>query len=175
MLRNYFLIALRNLRHNKLFSLINILGLAIGISASLVIFLIVRYDFSFDRFEPDGNRIYRVVSDYTFAGNEGHGRGTQAPLADIARKELTGPDQHKTRNVQPRKPMNFVKYIQLTRGYMERSYQEHPQRISDQYYWYYQGTFTRIPVTTDTDGDPNVIIPQGLKRLIGATSAPDHN
>jgi putative ABC transport system permease protein len=92
MLRNYFLIALRNLRHNKLFSLINILGLAIGISASLVIFLIVRYDFSFDRFEPDGNRIYRVVSDYTFAGNEGHGRGTQAPLADAARKELTGPD-----------------------------------------------------------------------------------
>jgi hypothetical protein len=73
------------------------------------------------------------------------------------------------------KPMDFVKYIQLTKGYMERSYQEHPQRISDQYYWYYQGTFTRIPVTTDTDGNPDVIVPQGLKRLIAATSVPDHN
>jgi hypothetical protein len=64
------------------------------------------------------------------------------------------------------KPMDFVKYIQLTKGYMERSYQENPQRISDQYYWYYQGTFTRIPVTTDADGDPNVIVPQGLTRLM---------
>ncbi|HEV3411341.1 MAG TPA: FtsX-like permease family protein [Puia sp.] len=92
MLKNYFLVAIRNLRHNKLFSLINVLGLAIGISASLVIFLIVRYDFSFDRFEPDGDRIYRVVSDYNFAGNEGHTRGTQSPLAQAVKKELAGPD-----------------------------------------------------------------------------------
>jgi putative ABC transport system permease protein len=92
MLKNYFLVALRNLRHNKLFSLINILGLAIGISASLVIFLIVRYDFSFDRFEPDGGRIYRVVSDFVSQGNSGHSRGTHALLADVAKKDLTGPD-----------------------------------------------------------------------------------
>ncbi|GGB01918.1 FtsX-like permease family protein [Puia dinghuensis] len=92
MLKNYFLVALRNLRHNKLFSLINILGLAIGISASLVIFLIVQYDFSFDRFEPDGDRIYRVVSDNVYQGNTGHTRGTHALLADVAKKELTGAD-----------------------------------------------------------------------------------
>jgi putative ABC transport system permease protein len=92
MLKNYFLVALRNLRHNKLFSLINILGLAIGISASLVIFLIVRYDFSFDRFEPDGDRIYRVVSDNIFQGNSSHSRGTHGPLANVAKKDLTGPD-----------------------------------------------------------------------------------
>jgi putative ABC transport system permease protein len=92
MLKNYFRVAVRNFRHNKLFSLINVLGLAIGISASLVIFMIVRYDLSFDRFEPDGDRIYRVVSDYNFSGNEGHTRGTQAPLAESAKKELTGID-----------------------------------------------------------------------------------
>src|SRR6202020_961422 len=90
--KNYLLVALRNFRQNKLFSLINVLGLAIGISASLVIFRIVQYDFSFDRFEPDRDRIYRVVSDYNFAGNEGHTRGTQAPLAEAAKKELSGPD-----------------------------------------------------------------------------------
>ncbi|HEV3325237.1 MAG TPA: ABC transporter permease, partial [Puia sp.] len=92
MLKNFFLVAIRNFRHNKLFSLINVLGLAIGISASLVIFTIVWYDFSFDRFEPGRDRIYRVVSDYNFAGNDGHTRGTQAPLAAAAKKELTGPD-----------------------------------------------------------------------------------
>jgi putative ABC transport system permease protein len=92
MLKNYFLVAIRNFRQNKLFSLINVLGLAIGISASLVIFTIVQYDFSFDRFEPNGDRIYRVVSDFNFSGNDNHTRGTQAPLAEIAKKELTGPD-----------------------------------------------------------------------------------
>ena len=62
MFRNYFKTAMRNLRKNKLYSAINIFGLAIGISASLVIFLIVQYDFSFDKFEKDHDRIYRVVT-----------------------------------------------------------------------------------------------------------------
>jgi hypothetical protein len=69
MIKNYFKTAWRNLQHNKIFSLINVTGLSIGISASLVIFLIVHYDFSFDKFEKDGGRIYRVVSDYTFSGH----------------------------------------------------------------------------------------------------------
>jgi hypothetical protein len=73
------------------------------------------------------------------------------------------------------KPMDFVKYVQLTRDYTERSYQGHPQRISDQYYWYDQGTFTRIPVTTGADGNPDVTVPQGLARLIGGAISPDRN
>jgi putative ABC transport system permease protein len=92
MLKNYFRVAIRSFWHNKLFSLINLLGLAIGISASLVIFLIVQYDYSFDRFAPARDRIYRVVSDYTFGGNAGHTPGTQAPLADAMKKELSGTD-----------------------------------------------------------------------------------
>jgi hypothetical protein len=45
-----------------------VLGLAIGISASLVIYLLVNYHFSFDKFEKDADRIYRVVSNFTFSG-----------------------------------------------------------------------------------------------------------
>ena len=63
MFTNYFKIAFRNVWRNKTFSVINIFGLAIGISASLVIFLIVQYDFSFDKFEKDAGHIYRLVSD----------------------------------------------------------------------------------------------------------------
>ncbi|MGN6296734.1 MAG: FtsX-like permease family protein [Ginsengibacter sp.] len=59
---SYFKIAFRNVWRNKAFSVINILGLAIGISASFVIFLIVQYDFSFDKFEKGSDRIYRVVT-----------------------------------------------------------------------------------------------------------------
>jgi putative ABC transport system permease protein len=55
-------LSLRSLLRHKIFAGINILGLAIGISAALVIYLIVRYDYSFDRFEPDGARVYRLVT-----------------------------------------------------------------------------------------------------------------
>ena len=66
MLKNYLMVALRNLQRHKFFSLINIAGLAIGISASLVIYLIVQYEFNFDNFHKDGDRIYRVVSKIEF-------------------------------------------------------------------------------------------------------------
>ena len=64
MLKNYLAVAYRNFIRNKIFSLINVLGLSIGISASLVIFLIVHYDFSFDKFENDRDRLYRVVTEF---------------------------------------------------------------------------------------------------------------
>ncbi len=88
------LVALRNFRRNKIFTVINILGLSIGLSAALVIFLIVKYDYSFDRFEKNGNRIFRVVSSYTFlGGSPGYTRGVPAPLAEAMKKNISGLDQ----------------------------------------------------------------------------------
>jgi len=92
MIRNYFKTAIRNFRNNKAFSIINMLGLAIGISASLVIFLIINYDLSFDKFEKDGNRIYRIVTNTTFSGNEYPNSGVPGPMADAVRNEVTGID-----------------------------------------------------------------------------------
>ena len=57
MIKNYLLITLRNFWRNKIFSLINIAGLAIGISASLVIYLIVHHEFSYEKFQRSGDRI----------------------------------------------------------------------------------------------------------------------
>jgi len=90
MLRNYFKTAFRNLARNKAFSFINIIGLSIGISAALVIFLIVQYDFSFDKFHKKGDRIYRVVSDFNFAGEVYKNSGVTSPLGNAMRKEATG-------------------------------------------------------------------------------------
>ena len=92
MFRNFFISAIRNFLRNKSFSSINIIGLAIGISASLVIFLIVRYDFSFEKFQPDGNRIYRIVGEFTFDGNVGHNAGSPIPMGNAISKEVAGLD-----------------------------------------------------------------------------------
>src|ERR1700710_2032986 len=90
MIKNYFRVAFRNFWRNKTFSLINIFGLAIGISAALVIYLIVQYDFSFDKFHKDGDRIYRVVSNFRFSGDVFRNSGITSPMGNAARKELTG-------------------------------------------------------------------------------------
>lgn len=92
MISNYFKPALRNLKRNKFFSFINIIGLSIGISSSLVIYLIVSYSFSFDKFEKDGDRIYRVVSNMKFPDIDFKNAGVPLPLIHAAQKEITGVD-----------------------------------------------------------------------------------
>ncbi|HTQ65357.1 MAG TPA: ABC transporter permease [Puia sp.] len=63
MLRNYFKIAFRKLTRNKVYTFINILGLAIGVSACLIIYLITNFELSYDTFHPDKERIYRLVAE----------------------------------------------------------------------------------------------------------------
>lgn len=91
MFKNYFTIAFRKFRRNKFFSFINISGLAIGISASLIIYLIVQHEFSYEKFQKDGERIYRVVSDITFVGGaEYKNSGVPKPMPEAVRKDLAG-------------------------------------------------------------------------------------
>lgn len=70
MLLNYLKIAWRNILRHRLYSAVNVLGLALGICACLVLYLIVSYEFSFDRFLPRRDRIYRIVGERTNERNE---------------------------------------------------------------------------------------------------------
>ncbi|AYA35976.1 FtsX-like permease family protein [Hymenobacter oligotrophus] len=65
MFKNYLLVAYRNLVRHKSFSLINISGLALGITACLLIGLFVHDELQFDKNVPDGERIYRVYTQQT--------------------------------------------------------------------------------------------------------------
>ncbi len=69
MFRNYFKVALRNLLRYKFFSLINIIGLAIGMAASILIALWVLDELSYDKYNKKADRIYRVERDI-FYNNE---------------------------------------------------------------------------------------------------------
>lgn len=71
MIRNYFKIAFRNLKKSKVFSFINILGLTIGITVCMMIFLFIMNEFSVDDFHKDGDRIYRVMRSYERDGKPG--------------------------------------------------------------------------------------------------------
>ncbi|HLX92314.1 MAG TPA: ABC transporter permease [Puia sp.] len=60
MFKNYFTIAWRNMRRNKVFSLINIMGLALGLACSLLIMLSIQDEYKFDTFFKNGDRIYSI-------------------------------------------------------------------------------------------------------------------
>jgi len=74
MIKNYFKTAWRNLAKHRSNTLINVLGLALGICSALVIFLIVSHELSYDTFHPDRDRIYRIVNDQqdNATGNTDH-------------------------------------------------------------------------------------------------------
>jgi putative ABC transport system permease protein len=63
MIRNYFKIALRNMLRNKAFSAINIVGLALGVAACILILQYVAFELSYDNFHQNGSEIYRVQQD----------------------------------------------------------------------------------------------------------------
>ncbi|HEY2725561.1 MAG TPA: ABC transporter permease, partial [Parafilimonas sp.] len=92
MFKNYLKTAWRTLWKNKIFSVINVLGLAIGISASLVIYLIASYDTSFDKFEKDRDRIYRVVWTLVAPDINDHLTGITYAMPAVVKNEITGLD-----------------------------------------------------------------------------------
>jgi putative ABC transport system permease protein len=92
MFRNYFKIAMRGFGRQKLFTFINVVGLSIGISAAVVIYLIVHFDFAFDKFHKDGDRIYRVVTNYTYSGDAGFNSGVCGPMGGAVKNQVTGID-----------------------------------------------------------------------------------
>ena len=90
MIRNYFKIAFRNLWKHKLFSVLNIIGLSIGLSASFVIGLMIYYDYTFDKFHQDSDRIYRITTDFISPEHNFYNRGVPVPLSDVIRESESG-------------------------------------------------------------------------------------
>lgn len=88
MLRNYLLSAIRNVFKNWKYLLINVFGLAIGLSASIYIVLFVQFELSFDKFHSQANQIYRVGVRGMMMNNEINQAITAAPMAEALRNEF---------------------------------------------------------------------------------------
>ncbi|MEI6047974.1 MAG: ABC transporter permease [Bacteroidota bacterium] len=84
----YFKISVRNILRNKLYSLINIVGLATGITAFLLILLFVRYQKSYDTFYKDSNRIFRLRYERSSAEGESVKFASCCPIAALRIREL---------------------------------------------------------------------------------------
>lgn len=88
MLQNYLLTAFRHLWRHRVFSFLNIAGLAIGFSACFLIFLYVRFEMSYDGFHSKKDRIYRLVCDFRTATDVNQTGLTSPPMAIAAKAEF---------------------------------------------------------------------------------------
>ncbi len=90
MFRNYLKIAFRRLRADKTSTVINVLGLALGMTCCLIIYVFVRYELSFDGFHTHSDQTYRIVEHSRKADGVHHWPTTAYPLAEAIRRDMPG-------------------------------------------------------------------------------------
>jgi len=88
MIKNYLKIAWRNLRRNRLYSFINIGGLAVGMAVSFMLMIYVYNEFSFDKFNTNADRLYKVMRNQPSNGEILSGDATPIPLAPAMAKDF---------------------------------------------------------------------------------------
>ena len=90
MLKNYFRTALRNLRRNKTYSIINIMGLALGMTCAILLYLYVQDEKSYDHHYSNVDQVYRITTKSQKAESGYHTGFTSAKLAGVVKQEAPG-------------------------------------------------------------------------------------
>lgn len=90
MVRNIFIVAWRNLQKQRMYGVINVLGLSVGVACCILISLYVWDELHYDKHHANADRIYRVHSDINFGGKREIYAVAQAPLAEALRTEIPG-------------------------------------------------------------------------------------
>lgn len=88
MIRNYIKVAFRNIIRHKAFSFLNVFGLAIGIAACLLLFMVVKYEMSYDKFLPDHQSIYHIVTKTRTTEGEEYTPGVPFPALDALKVDM---------------------------------------------------------------------------------------
>jgi putative ABC transport system permease protein len=100
MLRNYILVAVRNILKYKFFAAINLIGLVIGMTCCLLIVIYVSDELSYDRFHKDIGVMYRVGLQGKIAGQEIYTTNSSIPLAPTMQEEIPGVESvHRLRSI----------------------------------------------------------------------------
>jgi putative ABC transport system permease protein len=110
MIRNYFKVTFRNLVKHKTYSIINILGLAIGIASFLIIFLYISDELKYDKYHPQAENIYRLVNIYDFEGVGERSASSPFPVAFTLKNDYPTMIRNVVRIFNFQAPRSFVEY-----------------------------------------------------------------
>lgn len=156
MLKNYWKTAIRTLWKHKSYTMINILGLSLGVSCSLVLFLLIRYWLSFDNYHTNRDRIYRIVKESTDLA-----AGDYMPGVPLLLPEAFSTDFHEVEAVALVGAIDGEgTLLTITDENGEaKSFQEegHIAYVEPQFFQIFDRTFTQGDATTALD-EPNKIV-----------------
>ena len=115
MIKIYFKIAWRNITKYKVFSFINIIGLTIGLSSSFIIGIMIYHEFTFDKFHEDGERIYRVVTNFESPDGKFYNSGVSLALEEAIKDNsnfelVNGFYQNSPSSVENKENEKILKY-----------------------------------------------------------------
>lgn len=151
---HYCKIAVRNCWKNKGYTLINILGLSVGLAAFLAITLYVMDELSFDRFNEKADRIYRINSDIRFGGNDLNLAVCSDPMGPTLKKDYPEVEE-------------YVRFYGNTPGFVKKD----NQLIREQNIIYADSTLFRVFTLPAVDGDPLHALDAPNSVVISATAA----
>src|SRR5262249_46733583 len=136
-------------------------GLAIGISASLVIYLIVHHEFSYEKFQKDGDRIYRVVTNMHFPEQDFKNSGVPGTLPDAVRSEIPGIEKSTVFwEASPTK----VDILSKNENKNEFRKQEDIVYADDQYFHFFQYQWLGGSPGNSLDGPNKVVLTESRAR-----------
>lgn len=143
MIKNYITIAFRNMLKHKSYSFINVSGLAIGVACCIIIFLFVQTELSYDRFHPNAERIYRIVTSTSDDGQPTNANGIFGTGPNL--KEYFSEIEDYTRiKASGQRTKTFV-------GFEENRFYEHGFFYADSNFF----SFFNFPIFK---GDPNTAL-----------------
>lgn len=154
MLRNYFLITLRNLLKNRISSLVNILGLAIGMAAFVLIIQYARFELSYDDFHAKGNLIYRVQQD----------RYNKGEITTQWAAGCSAVGQALYENFEEVENFTRFQKIDGVFSYGEKKFREEEIYLADT-------SFFRVFSFHILEGDPNTALLNPMEMLVSETTA----
>lgn len=151
MIKNYLTIAFRNFLRYKLYSVINILGLSIGIAFCILIYLFVQFEFSMDQFHKHKDRIYRVESVSMWGGALKRDATIPCPLAPALAEEIPGIEKSS-------------RYFERNASFLlnGRKQEEHVQYVDTAFLEMFSFRLIRGNKTTALDGLYNAVISERI-------------
>lgn len=129
MLKNYITIAFRNISRNLTYTGINLAGLTLGITGSLVLFLLIQFQTSFDEHHPQGDRTYRVVYSAEIQGHTDYGAGLPNPMPDAIYEDIAGVE------AVLRVSQGGYALVRVDQGGMPRRFEEESVAYTDSTYF----------------------------------------
>ena len=88
MIKNYLLVAIRNLRKHFTYSIINVIGLGLGLATCLLLLTWIRHELSYDQFHAKADRIYRSSLEYSFGGQTSKTSVSPTALLPVMQKNF---------------------------------------------------------------------------------------